>query len=53
MGIYLEEPNTVKHTETDNNDEISYAASGMQGILLKFYVKLKRLAIKYGGFAYC
>ena len=53
MGIYLEKPNTVKHTETDNNDEISYAASGMQGILLKFYVKLKRLAIKYGRFTYC
>jgi len=28
--------NTDKHTETDSNNEISYAASEMQGLLFNY-----------------
>jgi len=38
MGIYLSNPITDKHSETGTHDQISYAASGMQGFLLNSYV---------------
>lgn len=31
MGVYLSSPNTDKNSETNQNDRIIYAASGMQG----------------------
>ena len=36
MGPYLSNPNTDKHSETDSNDEISYTACGMQGLLFNY-----------------
>ena len=40
MGIYRSSPLKDKNTEVGENERISYAASGMQGTLLNYLVKI-------------